>query len=143
MDFLVNEKTMEHIIFVLDNKLGKSYNNEKMKTLYNKIINLKKERELYQDYSIKHKTYGFDRNAIVQLKLLSIMVSSLHEENSLPSEETQQMYNELVVLAEDIETKYMHLIKSKRLHLKSKDLLPIFLHPITTRNKRTDKVIQF
>jgi len=143
MDFLLNEKTMEHIKFVLDYKLGESHNNEKMKTLYNKVISFKKEREFYQDYSIKHKTYNFDRNVIVQLKLLSIMVSSLHEQNSLPSEEMQQIYNELIALAEDIETKYMHLIKTKRLHLKSKDLLPIFLHPITITNKMTDKVFQF
>ena len=154
MDFLPNEKTVEYVNVIFQNiESSNTLFNEKkgqMDNVYNKIVNLKTEVEMYQYYVLNNRVYKFDRNVLVQLKCLSTIVNNLQQNNRVASHKIMEVYKELIELSDDIENKYCKLknipanlllfVKSKNLFPK---LFPVFSDPDAVENKLTDRVFQF
>ena len=154
MDFLPNEKTVEYANVIYQNiESSDTLFNEKkgqMDNVYNKIVNLKTEVEMYQYYVLNNRVYKFDRNILVQLKCLSTIVNNLQQNNQVPSEEMIQVYKELIELSHDIENKFCKLKNipaSRLLFIKSKNLFPklfpVFSDPDAVKNKLSGRVFQF
>lgn len=154
MDFLPNEKTVEYANIIFQNiESSDTVFNEKkgqMDNVYNKIVNLKTDVEMYQYYVLNNRVYKFDRNVLVQLKCLSTIVNNLQQNNQLPSEEIIRVYKELIELSDDIENKFCKLKNipaSRLLFIKSKNLFPklfpVFSDTDAVKNKLADRVFKF
>jgi hypothetical protein len=151
MAFSSNIKTIEYINTILTNKATNALilNEEflsKMNNLYHKVLNLNKEADYYKYYAINNECFKFDRNVIVQLKILSITVSSLYDSADSPTDEMKQMYTGLILLAEDIEKKYCKLCdmdENQLFIITSSQLFPIFLKPVTGQNKMAKNIHEF
>jgi hypothetical protein len=154
MDFLPNEKTVEYANVIFQNiKSSDTLFNEKkgqMNNVYNKIVNLKKEVEIYEYYILNKRVHKFDRNVLVQLKCLSTIINNLQQNNQVPSEEIIRVYKELIELSDDIENKFCKLKNipaNQLLFNKSKNLFPklfpVFSDPDAVENKLADRVFQF
>lgn len=154
MEFLPNEKTVEYTNCILQNKESTDviFNEKKKKIgmIHNKIVKLKIEVEMYEYYVLNNRVYKFDRNVLVQLKCLLMIVNNLQETNEIPSEKLIKIYKELIELSDNIENKFCRLKNvpaSRLLFIKSKNLFPklfpVFSDENDVRNKLADRVIQF
>lgn len=154
MEFLPNEKTVEYTNCILQNKESTDviFNEKKKKIgmIHNKIVKLKIEVEMYEYYVLNNRVYKFDRNVLVQLKCLLMIVNNLQETNEIPSEKFIKIYKELIELSDNIENKFCRLKNvpaSRLLFIKSKNLFPklfpVFSDENDVRNKLADRVIQF
>jgi len=106
MSFTPNSKTLQYIKALLTSKLGNHEKSEKLGELVDTVSILNKRKELF------NKNIIFDRNIILQLQILSNLISyfQYQKTNKKPySMESICCFKEIVSILDVIETNYFQL----------------------------------
>jgi hypothetical protein len=114
-DFFPTNKTLDCINVLSLVKLDVCETTEKLKDTSAKIVKLREKKNMFGRYSVNDEILVFDRNVLLQLRVLRNLVLHFQEQkknNKKYSVESVRVYNEIVSILDFIETGYSYLNQS-------------------------------